>query len=125
MFKRFFNRSDDQVITGTITLDRSFLDLDDDTPPKKPGLTIAMMVLVAAMTGVFVWLIGMPYLRWDEPLIDGKDGAALREEDRAFTRYVSFGDSRRVFANEYGEGLPTLIFVPYGELGSQDLEAQE
>jgi hypothetical protein len=48
-------------------------------------------------------------------LVDGKDGADLKETDLAFTRYVSFGDSRRVYAGEYGDGLPWLIFIPVGD----------
>lgn len=75
---------------------------------KRVGIaTIVLLVLWA--------VIGTPYLRWDEPIVGGKDGAELSEEDRAFTRYISLGDSRRVHVGEYGKGLPWLIFIPMND----------
>lgn len=115
MLKNLLNRSSDKI-TGQITFDRSLL---DDTPEpsalKKTGQTV-LAIFGLLFLFILLWgIIGTPYLRWDQPLVDGKDGTDLQEANLAFTRYISVSDTRRVHAGEYGEGLPWLIFIPLSD----------
>lgn len=114
MTKHIFSSKDNKV---TVSFDPSLLGDGDSEPNigqrinqwiKRIGGTIVVLLVIWAV-------MGTPYMRWDETLIDGKDGTDLQETDLAFTRYISIGDSRRVHAGEYGDGLPWLIFIPHGD----------
>jgi hypothetical protein len=110
---RFFRR--DKPLRGTITFDSALLNDDEQTgfwsKAWKGMIRLCLITLVAVIVILFK---GIPYLRWDQPLMDDKDGAELSENDRAFTRYITLGDARQVAANEFAPGLPVVIFIPHG-----------
>lgn len=123
MWKKTLKPRESNVI-GTITFDRPLL-LEESPSSlsvlkrraKTTVLTLLGFVLICAAV-LALW--GKPYLRLDERLVDGKDGTDLKETEMAFTRYVSFGDARRVHAGEYGHGLPWLIFIPLNDVDSSN-----
>ena len=125
MFENELGRSG-KTVTGVITLDTALLaESPPDTIRSKTLRTLGGLAVLGLITGLVVSFSGVPYLRWDRPLVDGKDGADLQEADMAFTRYVTIGSSRQIHANEYGDGLPLVVFVPLSDLGAEDGVAEE
>jgi hypothetical protein len=89
--------------------------LDSFEPPKASIIKRCFRfakwaIAVGAAAFLITWIKGIPYVRWDEPLLNAKDGT-LDERHRSSARYVTIGQSRIVYANEYGQGLPLVVFV--------------
>lgn len=110
----------DKVLTGTITFDKPAYDDTEALGWRKLKRIAGSVLMVALLIGGSWVTFGTPYLRWDEPLANGKDGAVLSPDDLAYTRYVTFGESRRVHAGEYGEGLPWVVLIPWGDVGGAE-----
>lgn len=110
----------EEVLTGTITFDKLAYDDSEASGWRKLKRIVGSVLMVALLLGVSWFIFGTPYLRWDEPLAAGKDGAVLSPDDLAYTRYVTFGESRRVHAGEYGEGLPWVVLIPRRDVGDGD-----
>lgn len=113
----------DQVVTGTITFDKFDYDDSESSGWRKLKRAATCLLVIGLVLGLSWATFGTPYVRWDEPLADGKDGSVLSRDALAFTRYVGFGGSRRVHAGEYGEGLPWLIFIPFHDTVDGDCSA--
>ncbi len=122
MTPRIFRSTDQKV---TVALDPSLFD-DDEPGFRRRAMQWLKRLAAVVFLLLLAWAVcGTPYLRWDEPLVDGKDGADLQEKDLAFTRYVSIGDARRVHAGDYGQGLPWLIFIPHRDRGRDEAQRVE
>ena len=89
--------------------------------PREPRIRPEKLTELLKTAGTFLILLlialilfGTPHARWDESLPEAKDGASLSAENLAVTRYLGPSGFRWFGRNELSEGLPRVLWVPFG-----------